>query len=132
MSLAGKMSNFGGHPLVWSCMQILFYGTLLFEWWSSGKDDWCRNGSGGDRCGCGGGWEGGLSKCGHAVGGGCIDIADGLGCVRDGGGDNKGCTVMNSEGAKVGRGVIYRDCCRLPEVIQELWEHLPKSFPFFF
>ena len=35
-------------------------------------------------------------------------------------------------GACVGSGgVSERDCCRLPGVIQELWEDLPYSFPFF-
>ena len=29
-------------------------------------------------------------------------------------------------------GVSERDCCRLLEVIRELWEDLPYSFPFFF
>ena len=35
-------------------------------------------------------------------------------------------------GACVGSGgVNERNCCRLPGVIQELWEGLPYSFPFF-
>ena len=50
----------------------------------------------------------------------------------DGGGDG-GNAVMDVRGsACVGSGgVNERDCCRLPGVIQELWEDLPCSFPFF-
>ena len=53
--------------------------------------------------------------------------------MGDGGGGDGGSAVMASGGgACVGSGgVSERDCCRLPGVIQELWEDLPYSFPFF-
>ena len=70
-----------------------------------------------------------------AVGGGYIGVADGWGMsVRDGGEGNKGSAVMSGGGGACAGsgGVSGRNCCRLPEVIQELWEDLPYSFPFFF
>ena len=53
--------------------------------------------------------------------------------MGDGGGGDGGSAVMASgRGTCVGSGgVSERDCCRLPGVIQELWEDLPYSLPFF-
>ena len=53
--------------------------------------------------------------------------------MGDGGGGDGGSAVMASGGGACAGsgGVSERDCCRLPGVIQELWEDLPYSFPFF-
>ena len=54
--------------------------------------------------------------------------------MRDASEGNERNTVMSGRaGACAGSGgVSDRDCCRLLEVILELWEDLPYSFPFFF
>ena len=55
---------------------------------------------------------------------------NGLGTsVRNSCEGNEGGVVMCVGG---GAWVIQRDCCRLHGVIQELWEDLPYSSPFFF
>ena len=48
------------------------------------------------------------------------------------GGDGGSAVVGGGGGGCVGSGGVNEmDCCRLPGVIQELWEDLPYSFPFF-
>ena len=50
-----------------------------------------------------------------------------------GGESTKGNAVMSGDGSScVGSGgVCESNCCRFPGVIQELWEDITYSFPFF-
>ena len=54
--------------------------------------------------------------------------------MRDGGKGHEGDAAMSIGGGAcvTSGGIKERDCCRLRGVIQEIWEDLPCSFPFFF
>ena len=53
--------------------------------------------------------------------------------MGDGGGGDGGSAVMGGGGGDCmsSGGLNERDCCRFPGIIQEIWEDLPYSFPFF-
>ena len=84
------MSNVGGRKNVqcwWAShwyddVGRLFEIAFIFGWWPSGEGDGCESREGrGDRDGCGGGCEGGLTQFGGAVReGGCISevVASGV------------------------------------------------------
>ena len=109
------MSNVGGRKNVQCCWASLRYDDVgrlfeiafIFGQRPSGGGDRCESREGrGDRDGCGGGCEAGLTQFGGAVGGGrCISevVASGVRLSVGGGcAGNKGSSVMSRGGGACG------------------------------